>query len=252
MINVEKANREFAKYIETFDKSNVRINGKEKHSIRVQNFSKEIAEDIGLNQEKVELAMVIGLLHDIGRFEQEKQFHTFYDFESMDHGDYGADILKDRLSNFIDTSEYNNIIIASVKNHNKLAIDENLNNEEMAFAKIVRDADKLDIMEESINFFFKNKEELVNNSKISDYSFDFVKKNQSVVLTSEFKPDYADHIVRVVAFVFDVNYKKSFEIIKKNDYINRIIDRYDFKDEKTKIRIEEIRKIANEYVENNL
>ena len=41
--------------------------------------------------------MVIGLLHDIGRFEQEAQYHTFNDFKSMDHGDYGAEYLKNNI-----------------------------------------------------------------------------------------------------------------------------------------------------------
>lgn len=38
----------------------------------------------------------------------------------------------------------------------------------------------------------------------------------------------------------------------KLDVMDESIDRYDFKDEGTKLRMEEIRKNTNEYVENNL
>ena len=33
---------------------------------------------------------VLGLLHDIGRFEQARRFHTFIDYKSMDHARYGV------------------------------------------------------------------------------------------------------------------------------------------------------------------
>lgn len=252
MIDIEKANDEFIKYVGKFDLSNSKIKRKEKHSIRVQNISKIIAQDLKLNQEKVDLAMLIGILHDIGRFEQERQFHTFNDLESMDHGDYGAECLKEYLHNYIDSEKYNNIIIESVRNHNKLRIDEKLNDDEKLFAKIIRDADKLDIMDETINLFYKGQEDLINNSEISDYTFDFIKKNQTVISSKEVHIMYGDNIVRTIAFVFDLNFKKSFEIVKENNYINRIIDRFNYKNEKTKMRMEKIRKIVNEFVNNKI
>lgn len=162
MIDLQNANKEFIKYVKEFDVSNSRIKGKQRHSIRVENISKIIAEDLKLNQEEIKLAMLIGLLHDIGRFEQEKQYHTFNDLESFDHGDYGADLLKKLIRNYIDTDEYDNVIIESVRNHNKLRIDENLNEQEKFFAKLVRDADKLDIIDQTINLFYKETEDLVN------------------------------------------------------------------------------------------
>ena len=57
--------------------------------------------------------------------------------------------------------------------------------------------------------------------------------------------------MRVIAFIFDVNFNTSFQIIKEEDYINKILDRYELKDEYTKQKVEEIRKIANQYVEKN-
>ena len=52
-----------------------------------------------------------------------------------------------------------------------------------------------------------------------------------------------------MAFIFDMNFKESFEILKEKDYINKTFDRFDFKDEKTKEDMEKIKEIANEYIE---
>ena len=56
--------------------------------------SLSIASSIGLNEEKINLAKLIGLLHDIARFEQYTRYQTFRDIESIDHGNLGAEILQ--------------------------------------------------------------------------------------------------------------------------------------------------------------
>ena len=94
MLNISNINHEFFKYVEQFDLTDERIQRKKFHSIRVQKISEKIAEDLKLNEEYIDIASLIGLLHDIGRFEQEKQYHTFDDNKSFDHGDYGAILLK--------------------------------------------------------------------------------------------------------------------------------------------------------------
>ena len=42
------------------------------------------------------------------------------------------------------------------------------------------------------------------------------------------------------------------EIIKEKDYINKILDRYKFQDQSTKTKVDEIKKIANEYIKEKI
>ena len=58
-----------------------------------------------------------------------------------------------------------------------------------------------------------------------------------------------DNVISVLAFIFDINFKTSFEILKQEDYINKMLNRYNMKDEQSKKELEEIRNIANKYVE---
>lgn len=248
--NLEKAKEEFIKYTENYDLTNDKIKGKQIHSLRVMKISRQIAERLELSQEEINLATLIGLLHDIARFEQYTKYNTFKDLESIDHGDFGAEILQKEIRKYVETNQYDDIIIKAVKNHNKYKIEDGLTEKEELFSQIVRDADKIDIFYESVVMFWKGKEEEVENSVISKNT---VEQFQNFVqIKSQKIESKIDNVIRVIAFIFDINFKPSFQILKEEDYINKILNRYDFKDEYTKQKVEEIRKIANEYVRNKM
>ena len=88
--------------------------------------SKEIAQGLRLTLEEIDIATLIGLLHDIARFEQYTQYHTFKDAQSIDHGDLGVEILNKDIRKYIETDKYDETIKLAVKNHNKYKIQEGL------------------------------------------------------------------------------------------------------------------------------
>ena len=245
-MNLEKAKDEFLKYTENYDLNNSNIFRKQTHSLRVMEISKQISEGLNLSQEEIELATLIGLLHDIARFEQYTKFKTFKDARSVDHGDWGVEILDKDIRKYIKTDKYDEIIKIAIKNHNKYAIENGLTKEQELFSKIVRDADKIDIIYEAIEMFWENQESEVENSKISREVVEQFKKQE--LINKLDKETLIDDVVSIIAFVFDINYDVSLQIIKNNNYINKIVDRFNVKDKKTKEELEEIRKIANEYI----
>ena len=245
-INLQKAIEEFIKYTENYDLQNEHIKGKQQHSLRVMDISKQIAQGLELEQQEIDIATLIGLLHDIARFEQYTKYRTFKDLESIDHGDLGAKILQKDIRKYIEINQFDEIIIKAVKNHNKFKIEEGISEKEELFAQIIRDADKLDIFYQSVERFWKGKEQDVENSIISESAIEQF-KNLSQIKRNIGEPPI-DNIIRVIAFIFDINFKVTFQIIKEKDYINKILNRYNFKDEYTKQKVEEIKRIANEYV----
>ena len=78
----------------------------------------------------------------------------------------------------------------------------------------------------------KEVEELFYNEKLID---------------NRLKNTQIDQIIGMISFIYDINFKESFEIIRKEDYINKIINRFEF-NEDIKERIEKIRKYANDYI----
>ncbi len=252
MIDIEKAKKEFMNYMQNYDNNEKKIVWKISHTFRVMEYSKEIAESLNLSKEQIDIATLIGLLHDIARFDQMKIYKTFSDKESFDHGDVAIQILeKDNfIRKFIETDKYDNIIKTAIKNHNKFKIEENLNSEELLFSKIIRDADKLDIFYEAITIFWNDEEEinLIENSYISEpYYKSFEDK---MVIKRNKEQTKLDSVIVIVAFIFDINFEYSFKNIKKNDFINKILNKFNFKDESVRNKIQNIKKIAEEYLIN--
>ena len=250
MIDIKKSKDEFMKYTNNYDIENENIERKIYHSLRVMEISKKIATNLGLENEKIELATLIGLLHDIGRFEQFKIYQTYSDLESIDHGDLGADILKQNnfIRNFIKEAKYDEIILKSVQNHNKYKIADDLNKEEKLFCKIVRDADKIDILYEAIEIFWKKGREEIQNDLISDKVYNEFLNKKLIKKDKNMKKNGIDKLVLMLAFVFDINFYESLEILKKEDYLNKILNNFDFKRQDTKEKIENIRNVLNLYL----
>ena len=146
----------FDRYVKQFDFDKNGIEYKYYHSYRVQKYSEMIADSLNLKGDKKELATTIGLLHDIGRFYQLDEYKT-YDDKKFDHADYGAKLLfEDNLiEEFNLNKDWYEIIRKAVKNHNKYEIEEGLNEEELFYAKLIRDADKIDILNAFSSFSFR-------------------------------------------------------------------------------------------------
>ena len=253
-MNLEKAKEEFLKFVRNYDEKNSRINLKMEHSLRVMNISKKIAENLGLTKEKIELATLIGLLHDIGRFEQVKRYNTFSDFMSIDHGNLGVEILqKDNyIRKYIEENKYDEIILKAIKNHNKYAIEKGLNEEEVLFSKIIRDADKLDIFYESVTLFWQEEEKLekVENSIVTKEVLD--QFNRKILVDRQKRLSDVDHVVGMISFIFDINFKYSFQTLQKEDYVEKMIRRFKFKSKETQDTIETINKLVDEYIKERL
>lgn len=91
-MNIEFARKEFQDYLDSFDRENDKIKLKIVHTEGVVCCAAEIARRMNLSEEDKYLAELIALLHDIGRFEQIRQFDSF-EPTTMDHASYGVELL---------------------------------------------------------------------------------------------------------------------------------------------------------------
>ena len=254
MIDIEKARVAFREYVKNYDISNKKINLKIAHIERTSSISRKIAEKLNLNEEEVKLAELIGLLHDIGRFEQVKRYNTFVDKISINHAKLGAEILfeENKIRDFIEDNKYDEIIKIAILNHNKSPKDLNyLSQEEELYSKIIRDADKIDIM---YILTFEEKQVAwekadVEKDEITDEIYrEFFEDN--CINYKNIKTS-ADILVANFAYIFDFNYNFSLKVIKDEDYLSKIYNRFNFKDDETNERIKKIYEYAIEYMNNN-
>ena len=61
-----------------------------------------------------------------------------------------------------------------------------------------------------------------------------------------------DQILRFCSFIYDINFKCSFEMLKQSDNMNKMIDRFDYKLPKTKQEMIKIKEIVNKYIEEQI
>ena len=256
MIDIDIIDKRFKDYINTYDNQNdLGFDLKVVHTLNVVKNIKTISEMMNLDSEDIKLAMLIAYLHDIGRFDELKNLKRF-DSVGNDHAMFASKILFEDglITKFIDTDKYNNIIKKAIENHNKLKIEDGLTERELLHAKLIRDADKLDNFrvkkEEEIEEIFAGRIKYIeefNDSLISDKVYQNMVNRECVDIKDRVYP--LDYWLCILAFIFDLNFKETFMIVKENDYMNILIDRFNYTNDKTKKQMEEIRKIVNNYVD---
>ena len=249
-MDFELAEKSFQEYLKNYDINDGSIALKIKHTYEVVKKSEYIANGLRLDKENIELAKIIALLHDIGRFEQIKEFGEFND-KKIEHAEFGVKVLFDNglIRKFMDENKYDNIIYKAIYNHNKYKIEENLNEKELLQCKIIRDADKLD------NFRVKEKDKIYNENTINYETVsekvyeDFI---QHKCIKLEDRKTIIDYWVCVIAFIFDLNFNISLQYVKENNYIDVLVDRIEYKNKNTKQKMEDIRKCAKEYIDDRI
>ena len=218
MVDVNNAKRVFKEYVSNYNLQDGKIALKVAHILRVSELSKKIATSLNLSEEDIKLAELIGLLHDIGRFEQVRKYNTFIDKISINHGEYGVKILfEDNLIEKFNIDEkYYKIIKTAILNHNRSKIEDNLTEQELLHSKIIRE--------------FKE-----------DHMIDYKKR-----------ATYGDIWISHMAYVFDFYYKSSYIVIKEKDYLNKLTQKMNFKNPQTIQMAQEILQIANDYIKSKI
>ena len=202
---------------------------KETHTGYVTSNCVELAKTLQLSRHDTELAEIIGLFHDVGRFRQYSIYKTFNDADSEDHADLGLKVI-DELDFFKELSDVDNEIVQfAIKNHNKKVVEATDDERRILFAKIIRDADKLDIYRvlepflaqenaDKMPKFIKGKE----RAEISpDFVYNFVAGNQADYRKIRTNGDRK--IVRLM-WIYDINFAWTMKKIVERGYIDKIIE----------------------------
>lgn len=252
MIEIKKAKKVLKKYVSNYDISNNRIRVKIGHIERVAIIAKEIAQNMQIPEEDIQLAELIGLLHDIGRFEQVRRYNTFIDKDSVNHGKLGAEILFEQgmIREFIEDTQYDEIIKKAILNHNRNKEDMQVANErELLHSKIIRDADKTDII---YMLTFEDKETAWGSSKLEDekiteYIYQQFIEDQTINYAK--RKTGVDVLVSHFAYAFDFNTSYALQKIKEKEYFKKIYQRFKFEEKETQEQMKRIYQIVEEYLE---
>lgn len=276
VINRKNVINAFAEYVRNYDPSDEKIKLKIDHTYRVAGLCQRIAESLGLSEPDVDIAWLLGMLHDIGRFEQIRRFGTFNDAQSVDHAEFGADLLfKEGLirkfaegyyeecelaepenqedEQIIKNNEHHNkdtgLLEMAIRQHNKYRVKEDLTERQRMFCDILRDADKVDIFKVNADIpmeiiYDVTTEELKNGVITKEVLESFYKKE--TVLKSV-RRSAVDHIVGHISLLFELVYKESYRQAKEQGYVYKLLD---FKSDVPEVNAEfdDMRKYIDEFL----
>ena len=230
--DLEKFKDRFSEYVRTFyspepeEQRNIAL--KEKHTFQVCKTIRLLAEGQPIGRDKILLAETIGLFHDIGRFPQYARYKTFRDSISVNHGKLGAEILAEEgLLSGLDARESGTVINA-VRFHNAFIAPLLQDTGDLFFLRLIRDADKLDIWRIFLDFFEGGEE--VQASAASLGLPDTPGYTDKVLACIHEKKcashgllkNLNDFKLLQLSWVFDVNFRTSFELLREYRYLERL------------------------------
>lgn len=201
---------------------------KKEHSLRVRDYMLTIGWDLQLDTNQMFLAEVIGLFHDVGRFEQYAKYHTFKDHRSEDHAEMGLSVLeRDQIFSDRVSELEKEIILTAIKNHNQRVIHENVGGNTLLFCKLIRAADKLDILDQVINFYENPSRTpylaVESNHEDESYSPEIIQgilSGKQISYTRVKTP--VDIKLTRLSWLLDLTFPTALEIAKRKQYLERI------------------------------
>lgn len=198
------------------------------HSLRVANICNSLAQKMEWSEEERGLICIAGIYHDVGRFKQLIEFDTFNDSISVDHAEYSVQVIKEQgfLDDFSEKQQF--VVLEAIRYHNKRELPRDLSEDVLQYAKLLRDADKLDILK-VITDYYGNAKATPNHTLTWE-----MPKGTSVtpvvarqVLTGNLvsKEDVANQMdikMMQLSWVYDMNFKSSFQLLMGNRFLEKI------------------------------
>ncbi|MBN1795884.1 MAG: HD domain-containing protein [Sedimentisphaerales bacterium] len=255
---LEKIKEWFDEYVAGFygddEYFNANIELKDRHSRLVCAESLYLADELGLTDEQKQIAEVIAILHDVGRFVQFERYRTYNDPRSVNHSLLGVKIIREHnvLANL--TAGEAEIIEVAIKYHGDKQLPDNLSGEVFLQSRIIRDADKIDIyrvVTECYEQYENDPDSFKLEIELPDepwYSDEVLQK----ILTGR-RIDYRDlktlNDMKLIqlSWVYDVNFAATYNRIRERRFLEKIIDFLPPNDD-----IKQVAKTVLEYVDRKI
>ena len=276
-INREKALTAFKEYTDRYDSSRDMIRLKIEHTYRVCGLCQQIAKSLKLSEEEVDIAWLTGLLHDVGRFEQQRVYGTFSDAVSIDHAKYGARILfgeiweqKTGISagseeslpegiqadagitirDFVEDASEDQLLWTAVFYHSAYRIPEALDDRTAMFCHILRDADKIDILKVNVDFpleeIYNVSTEVLYRGEVTPEVMESFDEEHAVLRS--LKKTAVDNVVGHISLVYELVYPESCHIVKQQGYLDKLMS-FESKNPQTRKQFAHIREHMQAYLE---
>lgn len=232
-MQLAEAEQRFQDYVDRFVQSSqadqANIDLKKEHTLRVLAEVRRIMASLKLTPEEARRIELAALFHDIGRFPQFARYGTFQDRKSVNHGLLGYKEL--RTSALLQGVAWEEArrILQTVLMHNRLQVVPGLPPELDTMLRVVRDADKLDVIAVLIREFASNaggnsvvtlglpdKPDRLSRSALEQIRSRGMVRYEQMHQVNDFK-------LLLLSWIYDLNYPRTREIYLERDYVWKIM-----------------------------
>ncbi|MEI7523177.1 MAG: HD domain-containing protein [Mariniphaga sp.] len=221
------------------------------HTEKVVENSLSLADSLELNENDRAVAEISALFHDIGRLWILLPENS--EIIISDHAQASIEYLKACVPFNQLEEPTRSIIIQVIKNHNKPDLPSKDNETNLFYIKLLRDADKLDVWRATSDYISRRsgKPNLAKDLALSEKPVvtpSFCKiiieggiPNKNDLVT------FNDFIIFQMSWIFDLHFKKSFQIVNQKQYIRHLYDSLPKND-----NVIEIYRMIRIYMENKI
>ncbi|MBW1741259.1 MAG: HD domain-containing protein [Deltaproteobacteria bacterium] len=222
----------FSKYVGAYytddPAHNCNIRLKEEHTTRVCKEIVMLGKALRLSADDMLLAQTMALFHDIGRFQQYTTYGTFKDSISENHAKLGLKVLTKHKVLSVCSDVEQMLITKAIGYHNVRALPEDEDDRCLFFARLLRDADKLDIWRVVIDYYDHRDKtpnstielDLPNTSTYSPAILNALRQHRTADLKDMITLN--DFKLLQISWIYDVNFNPTFRAVHERQYMEKI------------------------------
>lgn len=198
------------------------------HIDRVVENIKILADSLELSENEKHVAEIAAQFHDIGRLWLLLPENA--DSKITDHADASIEYLKSSpIFGQLDEPTQN-IVIQVIKNHNKPELPKKEGESILFYVKLLRDADKLDSWRSTADY-------ITRKSGKPNMAIELTLSDKPIVTASFSKTiieggipnrgdivTFSDFLIFQMSWIFDLHFKKSFQLVNQKQYIRNLYD----------------------------
>lgn len=201
------------------------------HSEKVVENILLLGQSLDMEDGEMRMAELLGLFHDIARFSEFSQSPYFGEIARTEHhAERGAELIA-QLPPFKELEAAKQEILQKViLYHNKRELPKRENEFVIYYLKLLRDADKLDALRMTSEFLTYrdirvspadrlnlSKRPTINEQICKAIMNDLMPQKEDIVT-------FNDYVLLQLAWVFELTYRKTYQILNQKQYVKRLYD----------------------------
>ena len=199
------------------------------HSLRVAGNALMLAKVVSQTDDDQRIAEFSALFHDLGKATMIVQGTESSINIQRDHASISSKLIQQMAFYSKLPADIQLIILKSNEGHNKLKLPKLDNEQQTLFARLLRDADKLDIYESSYRFFKERLGaqpimtfDLINSTEVSEKIIKSIVAGKTAAV--EDMKTMNDYKLLLLSMAFDLNFKYTFRIMSEKQFIQKIYE----------------------------